>query len=863
MDKQGIIDASKERREGERIFYTSCPANGCWDSACVLKVHEKDGKVIAIEPDDSVNANDSREDCGWENIWKGNVQMRPCAMGHAWKKELYAETRLLHPMKRVGKKGAGNGHFVQISWDEALDTIAEKMKEIKGKYGPYGIFHSQYPSFEKNGFPLAPWWEAGFGAWGEHSTSGHAAGEMLHLGVDLSKTAKGLSNALPGFEASDVFNSKLIVMWGMDPVVAWFGPTSYYMQLAHEYGCKVIVIDPRYTQSAELLADQWIPIRPGTDLAMMLAVAQVLYEEDMIDHEFVEQWVDLEGFEEWRAYCMGEGEDGIKKTPEWAAPICAVPAETIREFARLYGTTKPVHLQYFYSCAKRHMGDYSAAASMLLQAMTGNLCIPGGCQTGACLPTPGRITTPTADWHRDTHGYKPPVLFNNNCLTEILACQKDYWEGRMSESEFRHRIGSPTNESPLPNIQMIIFENNYANNHSNVNKRFQGMADTEFNWGFQWHLNQPTAELCDIILPAPVWQFEGMDEYMYGHQRFVSGPNGMRNYFTFCARGAEFPGEVRSKEWVWTEIAKRLGDDVAAGYNPRMLDVDVDHWVEAQEAVYKEAFEEWADAGYWMFLGYEDRPTWEDFNTHPVVRTEIDRPYYAFKTMIEAGESPFGTPSGKIEFASNYVKTHDMTESRWRGHIDPMPVWSPSYVEGDIGSASNDGFYNPKAAKYPLSMVSPVSIYRQHSSNDNNPLLREDCYRHAVWISGVDAQARGIKDGDLCRVYSDRGEVLLTAYVTNRMTPGTAAVHHGAWFQTDGRPAEMNKFGEDLRGTPNILLDDSHLPHILGALIIAGLVEVEKVADGDEEGFGLESQRGGMRGAKVALDYRRSLGEEE
>ena len=455
------------------------------------------------------------------------------------------------------------------------------------------------------------------------------------------------------------------------------------------------------------------------------------------------------------------------------------------------------------------------------------------------------------------------MLFNNNCLTEILACQKDYWEGRMSESEFRHRIGSPTNESPLPNIQMIIFENNYANNHSNVNKRFQGMADTEFNWGFQWHLNQPTAELCDIILPAPVWQFEGMDEYMYGHQRFVSGPNGMRNYFTFCARGAEFPGEVRSKEWVWTQIAKRLGDDVAAGYNPRMLDVDAEHWVEAQEAVYKEAFEEWADAGYWMFLGYEDRPTWEDFNAHPVVRTEIDRPYYAFKTMIEAGESPFGTPSGKIEFASNYVKTHDMTESRWRGHIDPMPVWSPSYVEGDIGSASNDGFYNPKAAKYPLSMVSPVSIYRQHSSNDNNPLLREDCYRHAVWISGVDAQARGIKDGDLCRVYSDRGEVLLTAYVTNRMTPGTAAVHHGAWFQTDGRPAEMNKFGEDLRGTPNILLDDSHLPHILGALIIAGLVEVEKVADGDEEGFGLESQRGGMRGAKVALDYRRSLGEEE
>ena len=862
MDKQGIIEASRARREGERIFYTSCPANGCWDSACILKCHAKDGRITAIEPDDSVNRNDSREDCGWENIWKGNVQMRPCAMGHSWKKELYAETRLLHPMKRVGEKGAGRGYFVPISWEEALDTIAEKMVEIKGKYGPYGIFHSQYPSFEKNGFPLAPWWEAGFGAWGEHSTSGHAAGEMLHLGVDLSKTAKGLSEALPGFEASDIFNSKLFVMWGMDPVVAWFGPTSYYMQLAHEYGCKTIVIDPRYTQSAELLADQWIPIRPGTDLAMMLAVAQVLYEEDLVDHEFVDRWVDPVGFEEWRAYCMGEGEDGIKKTPEWAAPICAVPAETIREFARLYGTTKPVHLQYFYSCAKRHMGDYSASASMLLQAMTGNIACAGGCQTGACLPTPGRVPAPRADFGRDPGDYRVPVLFNNNCLTEVLACQKDYWEGRMDESEFRHRIGSPTNDAPLPNVQMIIFENNYANNHSNVNKRFAGMASTEFNWGFQWHLNQPTAELCDIILPAPVWQFEGMDEYMYGHQRFVSGPNGMRNYFTFCARGVDFPGEVRSKEWVWTEIAKRLGDEVVQGYNPRLADVAWEDWVDAQEAIYREAFEEWADNETVMaYLGYDHRPTWEEFNANPVVRTEVDVPYYPFKTLMERGESPFGTPTGKIEFSSNFVKDHDMTETRWRGQIEPMPVWSPSYVEGDIGSASNDGFYNPKAKDYPLSLVSPVSIYRQHSSNDNNPFMREDCYRHAVWISGVDAQARGIKDGDLCRVSSDRGETVLTAYVTNRMMPGTAAVHHGAWYQTDGTAAEMNEYGQDLRGTPNILIDDGHLPHILGALITAGLVEVEKLADGDAEGFGLEAERGGMRGAKAALGLRAALGE--
>ena len=860
MEKQDIIESSKKNHEYDRIFYTSCPANGCWDSACILKCRIKDGKIVSIEPDDTINKNSSREDCGWENIWTGQVQMRPCAMGHAWRNELYAETRLLHPMKRVGKKGAGKGYFVQISWEEAIDTISQKMIEIKEKYGPYGFMHCMYPSFEKNAIPIAPWWNAGFGAWGEHSCSGHAAGEMFHIGVNMPMCAKGIDTNLPGFEASDIFNSKLFVMWGMDPLVAWFGPTSYYMQLAHEYGCKTIVIDPRYTQSAEILADQWIPIRPGTDLAMMLAIAQVLYEEDLIDHEFVEQWVEKEGFEEWRRYVMGEGEDGIKKTPEWAAPICAVPAVTIREFARLYGTTKPVHLQYFYSCAKRHLGDYSADAAMLLQAMTGNIACAGGCESGACLPTPGRVPAPYAKWGRDPQGYKVPVLFNNNCLTEILAHQKDYWDGKISESDFRHMIGSPDNECPIPNIQMLIFENNYANNHSNVNKRFEGMANTEFNWGFQWHINQPTAELCDIILPAPVWQFEGMDEYMYGHQRFVSGPNGMRNYFTFCGRGADMPGEVRSKEWVWTQIAKKLG--VGELYNPRMVDVEWEDWIDAQEAIYKEAVEEWgANRGYMYMCGFDHQVTWEELNEHPVVRTYIDTPYYPFKNQIEKGESPFYTPSGKVEFVSNFVKTHDMTETRWRGEYEAMPVWQPYYLDADISVASNDGFYNPKAAKYPLSMVTPVSIYRQHSSNDNNPMLREECYRHGVWISAVDAQARGIKDGDICRVYSDRGEAILSAYVTSRMMPGTAAVHHGAWFQTDGSEATINKFGMDMRGAPNILLDDAHLPHILGALLIAGLVEVEKVADGDAEGFGTEAQRGGMRGASVAVNYRRSLAE--
>ena len=132
-----------------------------------------------------------------------------------------------------------------------------------------------------------------------------------------------------------------------------------------------------------------------------------------------------------------------------------------------------------------------------------------------------------------------------------------------------------------------------------------------------------------------------------------------------------------------------------------------------------------------------------------------------------------------------------------------------------------------------------------------------------MWISGVDAKARGIKDGDVVRVYSETGEMELAAYVTNRMMPGTAAVHHGAWFQGGGKKTELNPYGMDMRGAPNILLDDVHLPNILGTLLTAGLVEVEKVADGDVEGYGPEAERSGMRGAATAIASREALGEKE
>lgn len=826
MAREEVVERLAAAHKGTQIKYTCCAQNGCWDASCIVKCEVKDGKLVSLSPDDSVNEGQAREDVGEQTLRQGMVQMRPCTMGHAWKGELNAPTRITHPLKRVGGKGPGNGHFERISWEEALDTIAGKLVEFKERYGPYFLAHSVDDCFEACGFKLAPWFGAGMAAWGDNSVSGTTPGEKFHLGFDMISAFNGQTDVCVGFEAPDLLNSKLIVLWGMDPLIGWYGSVSYYLKLAAERGTSVIVIDPRYTNSAETLADQWLPIRPGTDLAMLLAVAYVLYDQDLYDHEYVERWVEAEGFARWRSYVMGET-DGIPKTPEWAEPITALPAETIRAFAELYAASKPVHLHFYYAPAKRHLGEYAASAAMLLQAMTGNLSIPGGCETGCSLITPARMPFPMVDWQQAAPEYHPPICYNIQKIAEAIVKRPLLDNGTIDEETYRTLIGSPP-DSPLPNIKMMIVESQYPVVHHHSNKRMEALAMTEFNWGFQWHEGQSSLDFMDIVLPGAVVMFETRDNYMLGPERFMYGPNGMRNYFLYADKICDPPGEVRPHLWVYTELAKRLG--IADKFNPRLADVPLDRWDDAVHELYHEAYDAWAadPTGMLEHLGIEPKP-WDEFLKKPVVRIPIDEPFYPYKNYMEKGESPFFTTSGKIEFSSKIVEDHDMgTETWYRGGLESMPVWDPAYM---AGRPAHDSFYHPKAKRYPLSLVTPVSAYRQHACLDANPALRDECYRHAVWINPADARKRQVQDGDAVRVFNEFGELHIPAYVTSKTMPGTVAIFHGAWYAPTGEKTETMPYGIDTRGTCNFLIGDEHAPHIVGALLTAGLVEVEHLEE--------------------------------
>ena len=178
MSRDSLVEKYNERHEGVDYFYTTCHNNGCWDATCLIKCGIKDGKVVSIEPDDSVNAGIAREDDDENAVQTGMLQARACPMGHAWRQELYSENRLLYPMKRVGEKGSGRGHFERISWDEALDTIAEKMR-VMAKENPDHpwLYYCYYVAFESSDFPFASYMPGTITGWGDHSTSGSAAAE--------------------------------------------------------------------------------------------------------------------------------------------------------------------------------------------------------------------------------------------------------------------------------------------------------------------------------------------------------------------------------------------------------------------------------------------------------------------------------------------------------------------------------------------------------------------------------------------------------------------------------------------------------------------------------------------------------------
>jgi anaerobic dimethyl sulfoxide reductase subunit A len=803
-----------------KTVYTTCVCNCGGTSSCVIKAHVRDGRVVRVEPDDRYNPGVGMEDkiLSSHDLVKNRLQRRPCTMGLVFHKYFHMEEeRVLYPLRRVPGTARGEGKFGRVTWDEALDTIASQMKRIRTEYGPYSIITPYMPNetLER----LFTFWGAGVDSWGWCSFD-----PQRLMGHVMAGTPGWNYHEFSSSSASDMLaHAKMIVLWGFDPTVQHHGPAhqfAWFVKLARERGVPVILFEPRYTGTAETLADQWIPIKPGTDITMFLAMANIIFKENWVNQEFVRKFVEPTGLEKWKRYVLGLT-DGIDKTPEWAEKICAVPAKTIHELTRLVATVhKPAWMWNHYSVNRKAQGEQTFKAFASLQAILGYWGTPGA---GPPLNIgPHRGFEVIADWG-PRGPYQVPKPYRSHYWAQAVLLLKKVRSGELSEEAYRKRVGWRADPSLVRefNPKMLFWGGGskpHASNHlvtatDSPNDQIKAMNEMEFIVNMHSRIT-PTGRFADIILPAMDWMWEERTVTRAWYGGFES--------VNFCPGVIPPQGEVKPWIWVYVKLAERLGIDPQKYFKYYTGD---ENWEKDYEKYLKDCYQKAVD--YWKVRGKEV-PSWERFTQGEFVNCDEleDKPHTGcFDEFIHQGK-PLKTASGKIEIFSDYIADEtnrgrgehfdphgrllDNLPSDWND-LQPMPVYRPPVR----------GMEDPLTKNFPLYLLTPHSRYRVHYLFSNHPWLRNEVYHHRIWISLADAKLRNIKDGDWVRVFNDRGEVRIQAYVTSRIMPGVTVIRQGAWYEPDEK-------GVDRGPSPSTLLGgDTESCHT--APKVTNLVQIGKV----------------------------------
>ncbi|MBI2876240.1 MAG: molybdopterin-dependent oxidoreductase [Candidatus Tectomicrobia bacterium] len=697
-------------KENTQILSTTC-ANNC-GGKCILKVHVRQGVIERIE---------TAED----------PKLRACARGRAYRQYVYHPDRLKHPLKRTGKRGEGK--FERISWEEALDTVARELLRVKETYGPEAIFsacysgslsslHSAFPYGAQNRlFDLLG--GKTFLAGNASAGGGEAAGYYTYG-----------ESYQTGNDREDLLSSRLILLWGWDPAVTVLGSsTRWIMTRAREKGIRIVSIDPRYTDSAAAWAQEWIPIIPGTDTAMMVAMAYVILTEGLQDQRFLDTYT--LGFDRFADYLLGR-EDGTPKTPTWAEPITGVKAETIVRLAREYATAKPAALQTGYGPQKTARGDQFMRAGMALAAMTGNIGIPGGSAAG--------------------NGAAPNVPLSPAFLDDFKPGSPYVSHMKWADALLEGRAGGYPSDIRL----VYISFSNLLVTFQNTAKGARALQKPEFIVVHEQFLT-PTARYADILLPVTTCLERADICRAFG-----------RGYALFMHRAIGPLYEARTDLEIFQELAHRLG--VGERFNPRSEEEWLDHILKP--------------------LKVEDRRRLREEGLYRPPRPE---PFVAFREQIEDPVGhPFPTPSGKIEIYSQRLDDFNRPDT-----IPPIPQYLETW----------EGRSDPKSQAYPLQLLTGAPKRQTHATLHNLPWLQE-LEDHAVWINPMDAQKRGLKDGEPVLVYNDRGTIQVRARLTERIMPGVVSLEGCTWYDPDEE-------GIDRAGSANVLTRDEpssvplFLPH--------------------------------------------------
>ncbi|HWI51548.1 MAG TPA: DMSO/selenate family reductase complex A subunit [Symbiobacteriaceae bacterium] len=740
-----------------------CTMN-CGGGSCVLNLQVQDGVVTRIDTD--------QQDLAWSPAQRG------CQRGRSMRKQLYHPDRLKQPMKRVGKRGEGK--FEPITWEEAYTTIAANLDRIIKKYGNQAIFY-HYASGSLT--PIFKSWPTGIVNRLLNQIGGYLNYYGTYSSACYSFAAPYILGSAGNNSVDDLVNARLIVLFADNPAETRHGGGGQYQWYlkAKQAGAKVIVIDPRLSDTAKAIADEWIPIRPTTDNALINALAYVMITENLHNQAFLDKY--CVGFDDahlpagapanssFKSYILGEA-DGVAKSPAWAEPITGVPRETIVRLAREIAGTKPCAMIQGLGWQRHAYGEQPVRALPTLAAMTGNIGIKGG-GTGT---RPGGKSAPSFSFPLGTNPVK----------ASISVFQ---WPDAITHgTELRAKDGLRGVEKLDSNIKFIwnYAGNTLLNQHADINHARKILADESLVEFILVHdiFMTPSAKFADILLP----DLSSFERTEMGRDATSQGDK------LLYTPAAVKPVHADARD-VW-EVCLRIAEKLGVA----------DKFTEGR------TLEQWQ-----AFMVEAVRktnptfPTFEELKKNPIIKSAQTPPAVGLATFIQDPEkNKLSTPSGKIEIYS--AQLAKMGQDWGMAEIlPPIPKYVPAW----------EGPESPLREKYPLQLVGHHVKRRVHSTHDNNPWM-EEVEQQAITINELDAAERGIKDGDMVKIWNDRGEIHVVCRVSKGIMPGVADLPQGAWYTPD-------KNGIDTRGCINTITKYHPTPGAKGNPQHTNLVQVAKL----------------------------------
>jgi len=697
----------------KHVVHAACP-HDCPD-ACGVLITVEDGRAIKIQGDPA------------HPVTRGFL----CAKVAKYLDRVYSPDRVLYPMRRIRPKGATDGaqsaatraattsqaSFTRITWDEALDEITSRFKQIIAEFGSEAILPYSY------GGTLG----ALNGACMDRRFFHRMGASQLARNICSAAGEAGLRSVIGrklGTEPEQFRHSRYIICWAANihgnNVHLW-----PFIEEARRKGAKLVVIDPYRTRTAAC-ADWYVPIHPGTDAALALAMMRVIINENLYDADYVERHT--LGFDQLREKVQ---EFTPKRTAKWTG----IAASDIVKLAREYATTRPSAIRLNYGVQRSEGGGMATRAITMLPCITGSWKEVGG---GLQLST------------SEAFRLNDDALQRPDFMAKAL--------GREARTINMVELGKALNTLQNPPIQALwVYNSNPAAVCPNHNEVTRGLRRSDLFTVVHEQFFTDTTDYADIVLPATTF-FEHKDlQKAYGHY-----------YLQISQQAIEPLGECRSNLEVFRALAQRMGFEEECFHESvdEMIDVALDSANPWLRGIDRARLEREAHVRL-NFDGGEssngNSPSGKTVGADPLPSNGS----HELAAFLPFAHGNFPTANGKAELYNESLKAQG---------LDPVVQFTPP----------SESRHGSQAKAFPLELLARKADNFLNSSFSNLPSVRKMEEPDLLEMNPVDAHARGIADGETVRVFNRRGDILLTARVDGAVQPGVVCAQLGWAKLSDG-----------------------------------------------------------------------------